>query len=57
MTKEAEEKPAMSDTGTVMQLVDTIKQQAEEIGQLREQLARSGLNASGAHSSNTANVG
>lgn len=40
MTKEADEKPAMSDTGTVMQLVDTIRQQAQEIGQLKERIAQ-----------------
>lgn len=40
MTKEAEDKPPMSDTGTVMQLVDTIRQQAQEIGQLKERIAQ-----------------
>ena len=40
MTKETDEKPAMSDTGTVMQLVDTIRQQAQEIGQLKERIAQ-----------------
>ena len=48
MTKEAEEKPAMSDTGTVMQLVDTIRQQAQEIGQLKERIAQ--LESSGGQS-------
>jgi hypothetical protein len=52
MTKEADEKPAMSDTGTVMQLVDTIKQQAQEIGQLKERIAQ--LESSGGQSASDA---
>jgi hypothetical protein len=52
MTKEADEKPAMSDTGTVMQLVDTIRQQAQEIGQLKERIAQ--LESSGGQSASDA---
>jgi len=40
MIKEAEDKPPMNDTATVMQLVDTIRQQAQEIGQLKERIAQ-----------------
>lgn len=46
-----------SNNDTVMHLVETIRKQAEEIGQLREQLARSGFNVSNAHNSDIANVG
>lgn len=52
MTKEADEKPAMSDTGTVMQLVDTIRKQAQEIGQLKERIAQ--LESSGGQSASDA---
>lgn len=52
MTKETDEKPAMSDTGTVMQLVDTIRQQAQEIGQLKERIAQ--LESSGGQSASDA---
>ena len=52
MTKEADAKPAMSDTGTVMQLVDTIRQQAQEIGQLKERIAQ--LESSGGQSASDA---
>lgn len=52
MTKETDEKPAMSDTGTVMQLVDTIRQQAQEIGQLKERVAQ--LESSGGQSASDA---
>ena len=52
MTKEADEKPAMSDTGTVVQLVDTIRQQAQEIGQLKERIAQ--LESSGGQSASDA---
>ncbi len=45
------------DNSTVMQLVDTIRKQAEEIGQLREQLARSGFNALNADSDTSAHAG
>jgi poly(3-hydroxybutyrate) depolymerase len=52
MTKETDEKPAMSDTGTVMQLVDTIRQQAQEIGQLKERITQ--LESSGGQSASDA---
>lgn len=52
MTKETDEKPPMSDTGTVMQLVDTIRQQAQEIGQLKERIAQ--LENSGGQSASDA---
>ena len=52
MAKETDEKPAMSDTGTVMQLVDTIRQQAQEIGQLKERIAQ--LESSGGQSASDA---
>ena len=52
MSKETDEKPAMSDTGTVMQLVDTIRQQAQEIGQLKERFAQ--LESSGGQSASDA---
>lgn len=52
MTKETDEKPDMSDTGTVMQLVDTIRQQAQEIGQLKERIAQ--LESSGGQSASDA---
>ena len=52
MTNEAEDKPPMSDTGTVMQLVDTIRQQAQEIGQLKERIAQ--LESSGGQSASDA---
>lgn len=37
---EAAPPPQSSDTATVMQLVDTIRQQAQEIGQLRERICQ-----------------
>lgn len=40
MVKEGEGKPPVNDTATVMQLVDTIRQQAQEIGQLKERIAQ-----------------
>lgn len=52
MTKEADEKPTMSDTGTIMQLVDTIRQQAQEIGQLKERISQ--LESSGGQSASDA---
>lgn len=39
---------------TILQLVDTIRKQAEEIGQLRAQLEDRGQSASNAHDSHTA---
>ena len=52
MTKETDEKPPMGDTVTVMQLVDTIRQQAQEIGQLKERIAQ--LESSGGQSASDA---
>lgn len=53
--------PAKTDPSTFMQLVDTIKQQAQEIGQLKERIAQlereGGKDVSGAHSETAARVG
>ena len=50
--------PQSSDTATVMQLVDTIRQQAQEIGQLRERInqleSERGANVSDADSETVA---
>lgn len=58
LRSDVEGKSSMSDTGTVLQLVDTIRQQAQEIGQLRERInqleSERGANVSDADSETVA---